>query len=127
MGATMPDRNMTVKNKYSMQELAFQAPLGHTSNMGNIKHLREARGLTQLRLAEMVGVNQAYISKMEAGTANPTLDKIMAVAAALGAEPAELFALPALKQRVIAALGAMDSTDRQEAALIVLEAMARHS
>jgi len=41
--------------------------------------LAEARarlGLTQKELASKVGVSQAYISKLEGGEANPTLDRI---------------------------------------------------
>lgn len=93
--------------------------------MDNLKSLRDARGITQAELAEMIGVNQAYVSKIEAGIANPSLDKILAIAKALHAQPAELFTLPTLQKRAIAALEAMPDADQREAALVVLEAMAR--
>ncbi|TXT55711.1 MAG: hypothetical protein BAJATHORv1_30091 [Candidatus Thorarchaeota archaeon] len=38
-----------------------------------LKHLREVAGLTQLDLAEAVGVTQPYIARMERGTLDPKL------------------------------------------------------
>jgi DNA-binding XRE family transcriptional regulator len=48
--------------------------------------LRRAAGLTQRQLAAKSGVQQADISRIEAGDANPTLVTIAALAFALGAE-----------------------------------------
>ena len=48
--------------------------------------LRKAAGLTQRQLAAKSGVQQADISRIEAGDANPTLATIAALAYALGAE-----------------------------------------
>ncbi|HEX9240982.1 MAG TPA: helix-turn-helix domain-containing protein [Anaeromyxobacter sp.] len=48
--------------------------------------LRKAAGLTQRQLAASSGVQQADISRIEAGDANPTLATIAALAYALGAE-----------------------------------------
>lgn len=48
--------------------------------------LRKAAGLTQRQLAARSGVQQADISRIEAGDANPTLATIAALAYALGAE-----------------------------------------
>ena len=93
-------------------------------NMENLKAIRKRRGLTQAQLAEASGLDQGFLSKVENGDANPTLDKITDIAAALKVHPAELFGLPALQQRAIAALNSIDP-QRQEAALTVLEAMAR--
>ncbi len=50
--------------------------------------LRKAAGLTQRQLAANSGVQQADISRIEAGDANPTLATIAALAYALGAEVA---------------------------------------
>src|SRR5512143_4031912 len=48
--------------------------------------LRKAAGLTQRQLAAKSGVQQADISRIEAGDANPTLATIAALAFSLGAE-----------------------------------------
>jgi transcriptional regulator with XRE-family HTH domain len=48
--------------------------------------LRKAAGLTQRQLAARSGVQQADISRIEAGDANPTLATIAGLAYALGAE-----------------------------------------
>lgn len=48
--------------------------------------LRKTAGLTQRQLAAKSGVQQADISRIEAGDANPTLATIVALAYALGAE-----------------------------------------
>ncbi len=50
--------------------------------------LRKAAGLTQRQLAARSGVQQADISRIEAGDANPTLATIAALAYALGTEVA---------------------------------------
>lgn len=44
---------------------------------------RRKRGLTQDQLAELTGIDQADISRIEAGAANPTLETLAAVAVAL--------------------------------------------
>lgn len=44
---------------------------------------RLAKKLTQAELAEKVGVKQAYIARLESGTANPTAESIHRVASAL--------------------------------------------
>jgi transcriptional regulator with XRE-family HTH domain len=48
--------------------------------------LRKTAGLTQRQLAAKSGVQQADISRIEAGDANPTLATIAALAYALGAQ-----------------------------------------
>ncbi len=48
---------------------------------------RESVGMTQSELAEICGVSQAYISKLESGEANPTIGKIGAIFAAMWLEP----------------------------------------
>ncbi len=48
--------------------------------------VRKAAGLTQRQLATKSGVQQADISRIEAGDANPTVATIAALAYALGAE-----------------------------------------
>ncbi len=114
---------MSVKNKYSRERLAHPTPTGHNMPMNRIKEIREAKGWTQADLAAAAGLNQGYLSKMENGTANATMDKIKAVSSALGVDDYELFAPSDLKARVLLALGAMGEDERQAAA-VVIEAMA---
>jgi len=56
-----------------------------------IKALRKQAGLTQEGLAERVGLNPKYISGIERGRENPTLDTLLRLARELGAPPVELF------------------------------------
>lgn len=56
-----------------------------------VRSLRLERGLSQERLAELAGVHRTYLSSLELGQRNIGLDNILALAAALGVPPAELF------------------------------------
>lgn len=49
----------------------------------NLKHLREKRGLSQNKLAKMVGVNQTTIARWEDDNRVPTIDNAVDVANAL--------------------------------------------
>lgn len=94
--------------------------------MKKLSDIRRARGLTQKQLADMAGTDQATISKIERGSGyNYTHDTIVRIADALKVEPAELFGLSELQERVIRALRSIDDPDRQQAALVVLESMAK--
>ncbi len=44
---------------------------------------RLAKNLTQAELADKIGVKQAYIARLESGTANPTVESLAKVASAL--------------------------------------------
>lgn len=48
--------------------------------------LRERRGMTQSELAAMTGLDQADISRIERGTANPTERTLLRIAHALDAD-----------------------------------------
>lgn len=56
-----------------------------------IRTLRQNRGLSQERLAELAAVHRTYVSSLERGERNVGLDNIYAIAEALGVSPAELF------------------------------------
>lgn len=56
-----------------------------------IKPLRIARSMTALELASHVGIGRPYMSNIENGNGNPTLDVLERIAKALGVEPVELF------------------------------------
>lgn len=49
-------------------------------------YLRERRGMTQAELAAMTGLDQADISRIERGTANPTERTLLRIANALDAD-----------------------------------------
>ncbi|MBV7292678.1 helix-turn-helix transcriptional regulator [Corynebacterium sp. TAE3-ERU16] len=53
---------------------------------GELSCARKERKITQMELAEVSGVDQAEISRIENGRANPTLDTVSRLAAALGKE-----------------------------------------
>lgn len=110
---------------YAQSVVAPRLPWWHLLDMDNLARLRDARGLTQSQLAQMVGANQATISKIEKGVGNPTLDMIQRIAGALRVHPSELFARDTLHQRVVDAVDRLESDSAKEAALIVLEAMGR--
>ncbi len=67
--------------------MAQYAAAGATHRLARqVFDLRKAAKLTQRQLAARSGVQQADISRIEAGDANPTLGTIAALAYALGAE-----------------------------------------
>jgi len=66
---------------------------------GNIKHLigsrikqlRKARGVSQEALSEKIGMSSKYLSSIERGQENPTLDTFLRLAKALEVNVFELF------------------------------------
>lgn len=58
----------------------------------NLKHYRQACGLTQAALAAAMEVDRAHVSAMEREEQNVTLTTLQKVADALGVEPAQLLA-----------------------------------
>lgn len=56
-----------------------------------VKRLRSELGLTQDVLSERCGIYRTYLSRIEAGHANPTLLVLIALASTLGVHVSELF------------------------------------
>jgi len=56
-----------------------------------IKALRKQRGWSQETLAERVGISTQYVSNIERGKENPTLDLLLRLAEGLRVSPADLF------------------------------------
>ncbi len=56
-----------------------------------IKEIRKIRGLSQEELAEKAETSANYLSRMERGTENPTLDMLIKLAHALEVEIWEIF------------------------------------
>jgi transcriptional regulator with XRE-family HTH domain len=65
----------------------------------NLRRLRLRREWSQDDLAHKAGVRQALVSALEVGTANPTVESLDKIAAALGVEIAELLAPPTARAR----------------------------
>lgn len=59
--------------------------------MNRIAEHREARGITQKHLAELVGVDAASISRYERGTVDPRFGRASKIAAALGVSLDDLY------------------------------------
>ncbi len=51
-----------------------------------VKVFREYRGLTQRQLGDVAGVNQAYVSQIEAGARAGTVDVLKRIAEGLGVD-----------------------------------------
>ena len=62
----------------------------HTTFCENVKRRRKALGLTQVEIADRLGVSQPSYAQVESGRREPSLGLIQRVAAALEIEPAEL-------------------------------------
>lgn len=75
------------------------------------KELRLASGLSQEAFADKCGFARSYMSRIERGQANPSLDAIEALADALGVKVSELFIeLPAVASSRIQVPMARDGT-----------------
>lgn len=59
--------------------------------MASLRQLREARGLTQVQLAEGLGKSQSEIARLERGERRMTVDWAIRLAPLLGIEPRQLF------------------------------------
>ena len=66
--------------------LTFREQVG-----ANLRRLRRANGMSQSRLAERAELNRSYLSMVENGRRNISLDNLVALALALNVEPIELF------------------------------------
>jgi len=56
-----------------------------------IKSLRQANNMTQEELSEKAGITAKYLSSIERGHENPTLDTLIHIAGALGVDLSDLF------------------------------------
>ena len=56
----------------------------------NVRRLRTATGLSQEELAVRSGLHRTYISSVERGQRNVSVENIFALAQALGCEPQDL-------------------------------------
>ncbi|WP_081925570.1 helix-turn-helix transcriptional regulator [Bosea sp. UNC402CLCol] len=65
----------------------------------NVQRLRRERKLSQEQLSFVSGRTRAYISSVEAGRRNATLDTLEILAKALGVEPQDLITAKAPERR----------------------------
>lgn len=56
----------------------------------NVRRIRQEKGLTQEKFAEISGFSQQYISSLEQGRRNPTVVTLYELATALGVSHMEL-------------------------------------
>lgn len=56
-----------------------------------VKELRQASGLSQEAFADRCGFARSYMSRIERGGANPSLDAVEVLATGLGVEVRQLF------------------------------------
>jgi transcriptional regulator with XRE-family HTH domain len=56
----------------------------------NMKRIRESKNMSQGDVYRATKIERAYISNLEAGKQNPTLETIEKIAGALGVEVSEL-------------------------------------
>ncbi len=59
----------------------------------NLRRFRTALGMSQSRLAERADLNRSYLSMVENGRRNISLDNLVSLALALGIEPVELLTI----------------------------------
>jgi ribosome-binding protein aMBF1 (putative translation factor) len=87
MSRSYDDASADRRARMSEAVKRHQARFEHAYDLAmQITELRERRGLTQADLANQTGIDQADISRIERGSANPTERTLTRIADALGAE-----------------------------------------
>src|SRR5260370_16846718 len=66
---------------------------------GNVRRIRQKKGLTQEQLGDISGFSQKYISGVERGHRNPTVVTVYELATALGANYLDLMRPPPRRKR----------------------------
>lgn len=56
-----------------------------------VRELRKGRGYSQEKLAELAGIHENHVRRIEGGAANPSYLVLTKMARALGVRPGELF------------------------------------
>lgn len=93
MPATYTETVFPFKGKYTDRVISLCAGTSHPIPVGyleQLQSLRKKRGLSQAKLAELVGVEQPTIQRWERGKRMPDLDSLEALAKALGVTPGSL-------------------------------------
>lgn len=77
-----------------MAELTPEQQTARQQLSGNLKRLRGRLELSQEALADLAGLHRTYVSQVERCVVNVSLDNIVLLATALGAQPVDLFQEP---------------------------------
>lgn len=111
----MHHMNIHVKHDYSCGDFVPDKTPAHNATMG-LRDIRERRNLTQVQLAEMAGVSQSTLSRLEKLDDSATLQNMRAVASALGVEVIDLFRddLTALDDQLLQAFRAIPRNQRHK-------------
>lgn len=93
-----------------------------------VRELRKSQDFSQEQLAERMGINEKYLSSIERGRENPTLDLLIKLADALNVELVDLFNWPWLSmtetrlRKQIAAIAGDASVDQLREILALMRA-----
>jgi ribosome-binding protein aMBF1 (putative translation factor) len=97
IGQAVPTRSITfirisVYVNKSIAQIILAVKYSLTKLFGScVRELRLGTGLSQVEFGEMCGFYQTYLSRIENGKANPTLNAMEVIANALGMSVFELF------------------------------------
>jgi transcriptional regulator with XRE-family HTH domain len=83
--------NAGPERKEATDKVDRESAHGYQAGWKNVRRYRIEAELSQEELAAGMGVEQGYVSRLEAGKRNPTIVEIWHVAEALGVRPAALF------------------------------------
>lgn len=87
-----------------------------------IKEVRRSRGLTQEKLSEKAGISTRYLSRLEVGKQNPSIDTLVKIAKALTIEVWELYDFTphgTVKELKTVARKLLDELDEQKLRLVI--------
>lgn len=62
-----------------------------------IAEIRKKMGMTQEKLSEKMGISPTYLSSIERGKENPTLDTLIILAKSLGVDLGVIFSFPQIE------------------------------
>jgi transcriptional regulator with XRE-family HTH domain len=99
MKRVLPKRNPGTPSKEAIPILR-EMDIG-TAVAANLKALRQQRGLTLSDLARRSGIAKGTLSKLEAGSSNPTLETLWTIADSLGVAIGELVAPVVGSSRIV--------------------------
>lgn len=90
----MPDWHIIGKPLLASLAVETELPLWQYQPMNRIKELRKANGLTQERLAELMGVDTSMAQRLESGKRKLTLEYILLLAQIFRITPGEVISDP---------------------------------
>lgn len=76
---------------YASRMISSSAEHNRTRVASNVRRLRKSKGLSQREFGLMVGVDYSYISHIENGSANVSIDLLSKIADGLDIEVKDLF------------------------------------